>query len=307
MGTGNIARQFAQGVSASERGTLAVVGSRQLASAESFAAANGVASAVGSYQELIQREDVDAIYVSLPNSMHKEWTVKSLTAGKHVLCEKPFALDAAEAEEMFAAAVKHDRVLVEAFMYRSHPLTHAVRKAIADGTIGSINLIRTSFCYRTTSFARMIAGAEPSSVYAAGQKHETGVDIRVAGTLVFPNGILSTFNCAMDTQADNIAMICGSEGWIEVPVPWKPSKSKAIYTIARGTPPRMDTVGKVSSPTAPPRQTFEVDAGGELYGLEADDFAATVLDGRPPVVSRHDTLGNMRVIDEMRRQIGIAF
>src|SRR5688500_14611042 len=100
MGTGNIARQFAQGVAPSARGTLAAVGSRQLASAEAFAAANGVAAAVGSYEELIRRPDVDAIYVSLPNSMHKEWTIRSLEAGKHVLCEKPFALNAADAQAM---------------------------------------------------------------------------------------------------------------------------------------------------------------------------------------------------------------
>lgn len=332
MGTGNIARQFAQGVAASQRGTLAVVGSRQLPSAQTFAAANGVGAAVGSYEELIRHPEVDAVYVSLPNSMHKEWTIKSLAAGKHVLCEKPFALNTDESTAMFDAAERYGRVLVEAFMYRSHPLTHAVRKAIADGAIGTVNLIRTSFCYRTTriegnvrfepqlgggvlmdvgcyciSFARTFTGEEPIAVHAVGRKHETGVDDRVAGTLVFPSGVLSTFNCAMDTQADNIATICGAEGWIEVPVPWKPPKTKAQYTIARGTPPRMDTVGKVASPTTPPRQTFEVDAGGELYGLEADDFAKAVLDGKPPAVSKQDTLGNMRVIDEMRRQIGIDF
>lgn len=332
MGTGNIARQFAQGVATSPRGVLAVVGSRQLQSAQAFATANAVKAAVGSYDELIRHPDVDAIYVSLPNSMHKEWTLKSLAAGKHVLCEKPFALNAADSEEMFDAAERNGKVLIEAFMYRSHPLTHAVMAAIASGAIGKVNLIRTSFCYRTTriegnvrftpelgggvlmdvgcyciSFARLFAGAEPTSIHAVGEIHPTGVDHRVAGTLVFPNGVLSTFTCAMDTQADNIATICGTEGWIEVPVPWKPPKAKATYTIARGTPPRMDVVNKIAAPTTPPRQTFEVDAGGELYGLEADDFAATVLDGKPPAVSRQDTIGNMRVIDEMRRQIGIRF
>jgi xylose dehydrogenase (NAD/NADP) len=330
MGTGNIARQFAAGVAPSRRGKLTVAGSRSKDTAQAFATANGVTTAVGSYDELIKHPDVDAIYVSLPNSLHKEWTIKSLLAGKHVLCEKPFAMNAAETEEMFDAAERSGKLLVEAFMYRSHPLIHAVMETIKSGVIGRVNLIRTSFCYRTTridgnvrfvpslgggalmdigcyciSLSRLVAGAEPISIHAVASKHTSGVDNRVAGTLVFPDNVMATFTCAMDTQADNTATICGDEGWIEIPVPWKPPKTKAVYTVARGTPPRMDTGAKVA--TTSPRQTFEVDAGAELYGLESDEFAAAVFDGKPPAVSRADTVGNMRVIDEMRRQCGIEF
>src|SRR5437763_735618 len=104
MGTGNIAQQFAEGVRASDRGALAAVGSRRVETAGEFAGKFGIARAHGSYEELIGDKEVDSIYVSLPNSMHHEWTIKALKAGKHVLCEKPLATNLAEAEEMFAVA-----------------------------------------------------------------------------------------------------------------------------------------------------------------------------------------------------------
>ncbi len=327
LGTGNIARQFAGGVNASRRGALAAVGSRGMATAEAFAEAYSIERRYDEYDALIADREVDAVYVSLPNSMHHEWTIKALRAGKHVLCEKPFAISAAESEEMFDVAAEQGRVLVEAFMHRSHPLTHAYMNAIREGAIGEVKIIRASFCYRTEkidgnvrfdprlaggalmdvgcyciNFARMVAGEEPESIHAAARLHERGVDEITTGTLMFPGGIIATFVCGMSAQADNTASICGTGGYIEVPVPWKPPVAQAAWTLARGTPPRMDNPGK-APPEHQPRVTHRVDAGMALYGLEADDFAATVQDGAPPRVSRSDTIGNMRVLDEMRRRI----
>jgi predicted dehydrogenase len=322
LGTGNIATQFAAGVNASKRCKLSAVGSRSAESANAFAAAFDVPAAVGSYAEMIARTDVDAVYVSLPNSMHTEWTLRALAAGKHVLCEKPFAMNVPDTNEMFDTAQRAGLVLVEAFMYRSHPLMHAVLRAIRSGEIGEVRLVRSSFCYRTTkidgnvrfspqlgggvlmdvgcycvSLARLIAGEDPVLTRAVAHRHASGVDDQVAATLAFPSGILSTFTCSMIAQADNTASICGSEGYIEIPVPWKPPREKAKYIIGRGIPPKQDQPQKVAN--VQPRQTFEVDAGGDLYGLEADDFAATVLDGKPPAVSRADTVGTMRVIQHI--------
>jgi len=329
LGTGNIARQFCTGVNASRRGQFAAVGSRTADSARAFADAFRVAAAHGSYDALLADPTVEAVYVSLPNSMHHEWTLKALVAGKHVLCEKPMAVNAAQAGEMFDAARRAGRVLVEAFMYRAHPLTHAVLAAVRRGDIGDVRLVRTSFCYRTSktagnvrfrpdlaggalmdvgcycvNFARLIAGAEPTHVLATGQLHESGVDQLVAGTLAFPGGLVASFTCGMNVQADNTAYVCGSDGYLEIPVPWKPPATAAAYTVARQTPPRMDNP---ATPAPPPRQTHTIDAGGELYGVEADDFAATVHDGKPPLVTPDDTLGNMRVLDELRRQIGLLY
>ena len=329
LGTGNIARQFAGGVAASDRTALAAVGSRQRESAEAFAKAVGAPLTVGSYQDVLNAADVDAVYVSLPNSLHHEWTVRALRAGKHVLCEKPFASNAAQAQEMFDVATRAGRLAVEAFMYRSHPQTHAALKAIRGGAIGAVQLIRTSFCFRTrnvetnirfrpdlsgggimdvgcycVSFARLVAGAEPSGVHAVGHRHPSGVDDLAAGTLTFPGGVVATFCCGMGVQADNAAQVCGTEGFVEIPVPWKPSVEGSRFHVVRQTPPLMDGGPR---PTTPPRETVEVPGGRHLYAYEADDFAAAALDGKAHAVSAADTIGNMRVLDEMRRQVGLSF
>ncbi|HEV8290774.1 MAG TPA: Gfo/Idh/MocA family oxidoreductase, partial [Tepidisphaeraceae bacterium] len=123
----------------------------------------------------------------------------------------------------------------------------------------------------------------------------------VAGNLRFANGIVASFTCGMRVQADNTAYICGSEGFIEVPWPWKPQPRGAKYFLKRSTPPKQDG-GKTDTP---PAEEFEVNAGMDLYALEADDFAETVLRGRPPMVSKEESMTTMRVLDEMRKQIGV--
>lgn len=323
LGTGNIANQFAAGVAASRRSTVAAVGSRSAASAKAFANKHHVPGAHGSYDALLADKTVEAVYVSLPNAMHHDWTLKALRAGKHVLCEKPIASDAAEAEAMFDAAKRAGLLLVEAFMYRSHPLTRAYLGAIRDGRIGSVKHIRTSFCYHAKTIegnvrfnrelaggalmdigcycldlSRLIAGAEPSAMHAAGRMHESGVDQFAAGTLSFDSGIVASFACAMDMQSNNAAHICGDGGWIEVPIPWKPPEREAMWVIDGQTPPRQDGGG-----LKPRRQAVTVDAGGPLFGLEADDFAAAARDGAPVSVTRAESLGNMRALDALRGQV----
>jgi len=318
LGTGNIARQFAAGVAAAKRSELGAVGSRAPESARAFAQASHIPTAHGSYESLLADPTVDAVYNSLPNSMHHPWTIAALRAGKHVLCEKPFAVTVAEAVEMFDVARQCDRLVVEAFMYRSHPLTHAVQRAVADGVIGELKFIRTSFCYRTTkiagnirfdpklaggclmdvgcyciNFSRLFAGCEPTRVSAYSHRHPTGVDDLFAGAMEFPNGVLATFACGMSAQADNTATLCGTEGFIEIPVPWKPPAPESVFVIARGIPPKMDGPGRV---VASGRELVRVRVEGELYGIEADAFAASVFDGVPPWVSEADTMGNIGVI-----------
>lgn len=328
LSTGNIARQFAAGVAASSRCTITAVGSREQASADSFAKLYQIPRAFGSYRALVECPKVDAVYNALPNSMHHEWTLAALTAGKHVLCEKPLASNAAEATEMFDVAEKAGRVLVEAFMYRSHPQTLAALEVVRSGAIGELKLIRTSFCYRTRKiegnirfsrelaggglmdigcycidFSRLFAGADPIDAQVSGHLHESGVDDLAAGTITFSNGVLASFVCGMSVQADNTAYLCGSEGYIEIPVPWKPPRQGAGFAIGRGTPPRMDAIGQPAK-AAPPRE-WRTTPSGELYGIEADDFAATVLDGQPPRVARADSIGTMQLLDLMRQRLGV--
>jgi xylose dehydrogenase (NAD/NADP) len=328
LGTGNIAGQFTVGILASQRGTAAAAGSRKVETAQLFAKTHQIPAAYGTYEELIADPSVDAVYNSLPNSLHFEWTIKALEAGKHVLCEKPLAMDALEAARMFDAAKKAGRVLMEAFMYRSHPQTLAVMDAVKSGAIGQLRLIRTSFVYRTRkiqgnvrfapelgggglmdigcyciSFARLFAGAEPTSVSAVANFHGAGVDELATGSLVFPNGILSTFSCGMCAHADNTAYLCGTEGFIVIPVPWKPM-SGSTFVITRGIEPKMDNP---KSTAPPPREVRTIEFSGHLYGIEADEFAGAVLDGNTPRIGRDESIGNMRVLDEMRRQIGLKF
>lgn len=338
LGTGNIANQFAAGVMTARRSTLAAIGSRSADSAAAFAGKYQIPTAHSSYDALLADPNINAIYNSLPNNLHHEWTIKSLAAGKHVLCEKPFAVNLQETEEMFAAAERHGRLLAEAFMYRTHPLIQEVLRVVRSGAIGQVRHIRTSFCYRTTrvsgnirfdptlaggalmdvgcyclNFARLFAGAEPNHIHAVANIHETGVDDHTAGILTFPNGIFATFACAMTVQADNTATISGDEGFLEIPIPWKPPADNAVYTIARATPPRQDLPPTGPRPpsmtgAAPPRTTYTISTNGVgLYGVEADDFAASVLDGVPLTTPPADTLGNMRLLDTIRRQIGLKF
>ena len=329
IGTGNIARQFATGLRASRRNRLMAVGSRQFASAKAFAAEFQVPHAFGSYEQVLGSGDLDVVYVSLPNALHHDWTIAALEAGKHVLCEKPLAGNVAEARHMFDAARRAGRVLMEAFMYRSHPQTLAVIDALASGTIGSLKVIRSSFCFRTrrvegnirfsrelaggalmdigcycTDFSRLFASAEPTSMHVSGHLHETGVDDYAAGTLQFPDGIVASFTCGMSVHADNTAYLCGSEGYIEIPVPWKPTPQSSGFSIVRGTPPLMDRAA-APPPTTPPRQRHEVPVNQHLYAIEADDFAATILDRQPPRITPEESVGNMLVLDALRKQLGV--
>jgi xylose dehydrogenase (NAD/NADP) len=334
LGTGNIARQFALAAAEARRGRLAAVGSRSFSSAASFAEAHGVPRPCGSYEAVLADADVDAVYLSLPNTMHHGWAIKALRAGKHVLCEKPVAASLEQAAEMFEVARAAGCVLVEAFMFRSHPLTAAWLKEIRRGAIGRVMMIRSSFCYCTNRvqdnirfqpelaggalmdvgcycvhLSRLAAGAEPEAVTVSVKKSAAGVDEQAAGTMSFADGTVASFTCGMTVHADNTASICGSRGYIEVPVPWKPPVTGAQYAISSSVPPMMD--GGMKSAAAPlpgssPKRVVTVDSSGPLLAREADDFAAVVLEGADAAVTESDSLGNMAVLDRMRRLAGLA-
>lgn len=336
LSTGNIARQFIEGINGgATRSTVAAIGSRSMESAQAFAKTYGVPAAHGSYDDLLADPNVDAVYNALPNRYHKPWTLKALAAGKHVLCEKPMGMDASETQAMFAAADKAGRTLTEAFMYRTHPQTQAVLKKIRQGAVGEVKLIRSSFCYRTkkirgntrfdqslgggaimdigcycVDMARQITGEDPApgGIHAVGRLIESTdggkIDVSASGVLAYPSGIVSTFTCAMDTQASNLMQVCGTEGYIEVPVPWKPTNGKATWTLRTMQKPRQDGVRDAVGEQA---QAFTDEADKPLYALEADAFAATILDGMPPLISGEESIGNAKVLDELRRQVGVAW
>ncbi len=334
LSTGNIARQFAQGVRAgSTRCTLTAVASRDVTRAAAFADEYGIASAAADYGDLIKRDDVDAVYLGLPNAMHADWTIRALEAGKHVLCEKPLAATRAEAKVMFEVARTRDRVLIEAFMYRAHPQTQAILEAIRNGAIGTPHLIRTAFCFNTRrrddnirfdaslvggalmdigcyclDFACLVAGRAPTSMQVHGHVRPEGVDDFAAGLLDFGGApgeaLLATFQCGMTVQADNTAMICGDEGYITTTWPWKPNDENAGYTINRQIPPRQD---QNKNAAEAPEQIIACPAGKPLYAIEADAFAATVLDGAESFKRAEESIALAGLLEDARRQVGLKF
>jgi xylose dehydrogenase (NAD/NADP) len=245
LGTAKIARSFVQGVQPSERVAVSAVASRNADKAASFAAELGIARHFGSYQALLADPDIDAIYNPLPNSLHAEWSVAAARGGKHVLCEKPLAANAAEARAMFDAARRHGVHVVEGYPYLAQPQTRKMRELIKDGAIGRPRLIQASFGFTLNdtdnirfdpalaggalmdvgvypvSLSRVVAGQCPVRVQAMAQwtqgdgSHGAGVDSTLAATLEFASGLLAQVTCSFGTALHRQALIVGSEGLIE--------------------------------------------------------------------------------------------
>lgn len=200
LSTAKINRALITPLRASPRNRLAAVASRSQASADAYAREWSIPTAHGSYEALLADPEIDVIYNPLPNHLHKEWTIKALAAGKHVLCEKPIALTVAEVDEMAAAAQQYGRVLAEAFMYRHHPQTLKARELVASGAIGRLQLVRGSFTFNMNtdvnirlnpemgggsiwdvgcypiSYARHIIGTEPLEVFGWQLTGSSGID-----------------------------------------------------------------------------------------------------------------------------------
>jgi predicted dehydrogenase len=236
LGAANIARHFAAGVEGSAKVTLVAVASRDLARAEAFAAKSGIPRAIGGYEALLADPDVEAIYNPLPNSLHAQWSIRALEAGKHVLCEKPIAVTAAEARAMFAAATGAGRLLFEAFPYRAQPQTHALARLVASGEIGRPRLIQASFGFPVAnpanirldpalgggalldagsyavSLVRLLAGEPPRRVSAFAQWTERGVDSSLVANLDFPSGLVAQAACSFGTGIYRRAVVACEDG-----------------------------------------------------------------------------------------------
>jgi predicted dehydrogenase len=247
LGAANIARQFCRGVAGSALLTVDAVASRDGARAAAFATECGIARGHGSYQALLADPAVEAIYIPLPNSLHAEWIMRCLAAGKHVLCEKPFTLTAAEARAAYAAARAAGLCLAEAYPYMSQPQTLRLRALLAEGVIGRVQLASAAFGFGITSpegaalvdpanirlrpevgggalldagtyamsLLRIVTGEAPARVRATGRMTASGVDQTVAATLEFPGGALGQLSTSMATAQHRHAVIVGEKGVIE--------------------------------------------------------------------------------------------
>ncbi|TCC34325.1 aldo/keto reductase [Kribbella speibonae] len=323
IGTGNIASRFASQVPTSKTNEVVAVGSRSLDSANAFADKWDIANRHGSYDDLLADETVDAVYIATPHPMHVEWAIKTAEAGKHVLCEKPLAINRAWAEAMIEAAVRNDVFLMEAYMYRCLPQTKLVAQLVRDGELGTVHQIQATFAFNASfnpssriyadelagggildvggypvSMARLIAGAatgqpfqDPAAVSAVGTVGETGVDEWTVATLFFDGGVTAQVSTGVRLGDKNQVRVYGSKGYLQVDDPWFGGDGKPTHV----------TLHKVGE------EPREISAEPALiYTAEAEAVQAAIVAGakEAPEMSWADTLGNLTVQDQWRAAIG---
>jgi len=332
IGPGSIAKAFWGGVAGGKHGKVVALGTRD-AKKPGLSDTFPGARIVEGYQNLLNDPEIDAVYIATPHPGHAEWAIKAAEAGKHVLVEKPFALSAFETDAVFHAHRKAGTFAGEAFMYRLHPQARKLAELIQSGVIGDVRMIQSSFGFQMPKFmpehrlfandlagggildvggypvsmARFIAGAaagkpflDPVKVVGAAHLGQAGTDEWSAAVLTFENGIIAQVSCAVFVNLDNVLRIHGAKGRIEVPDFW----------FANGN--RDQGLGKIDIILADgTRETVSVNATEHLYSFEADAAAQAILAGRQefdaPGMSWADSLGNARVLDKWRADVGLEY
>lgn len=309
LGTASIAQTaFIPGVRGSRKCTVQAVASRNPQKAAEVAEKFDIPVSYGSYEELLRDSNVDAVYIPLPNHLHREWTIQAARAGKHVLCEKPASLNAEEAGEMVEACRKAGVIFAEAFMYRHHPKHRRIREIVEGGEIGDIRSIHGCFTYNNIqdtsnvryqkhmgggslydvgcypiSAARMILREEPVAVSAhAVFSPEHEIDLMASGMLEFPSGVALTFDCGMTASPHCKLEVHGSQGRIELPLAfgWEHDDEPPQLIVYAGDTRREERLGVFNS-----------------FSLQADGFADAVLEDVMLPFGPEDAVQNMRVLD----------
>lgn len=315
IGTGSIARKFAIGLGQSSTGVLTAVGSRTQDKAEEFGNEFEVPNRHGSYESLSEDPEVDAVYVATPHPAHRDNSVLCLRAGKAVLCEKPFAVNASQAEEIVHVAREESVFCMEAMWSRFHPPFVNVRKMIRQGDIGEPRMVHAHFGFRTDwnpqgrllnpelaggalldvgiypiSFASMVFGP-PKSIHATGHIGETNVDEQDGIILGYESGQAAVLSCAVRTNTPKTACVHGTEGSLRVENAWWGDRGATLIQ-ANGEEKHYDL----------PRE-------GNGYNYEADEVAHCIRDGKTEsdVMPLDESLSIMRTLDEARRQIGLRY
>ncbi len=303
MSTARINRLFLAGARQADDVEIAAVGSRDQSTAEHYASEHGIERAHGSYEALLDDDAVEALYISLPNSMHIEWTIKALEAGKHVLCEKPLSRHAGEVEQAFAVAQGNDRLLMEAFMYRHNPQTKRLKELADAGAVGRVRLIRGAFSFHTASDsdvrlstalaggalmdvgcycvsgARLLAG-EPERVSAEQVIGGDGVDIVFAGTMRFAGDVLAHFDAGLALDSRDELEVVGEEGSLFLDDPWHCRLPAIELRRPEGT------------------ELIELEPA-DSYRLEAENFSRAIRGREPALLGREDALGQARAIEAL--------
>jgi D-xylose 1-dehydrogenase (NADP+, D-xylono-1,5-lactone-forming) len=284
---------------------LVAVASRDLRRAQEYAQKWEIERAYGSYDELLADADVEAVYISLPNTMHVEWSIKALEAGKHVLCEKPFSRRPEEVERAFDVAEREGLHLSEAFMYRHNPQTKRLVELVRDGAIGELRLVRAAFSYslhdpenirlRTdveggalmdvgcycVSGSRLLAG-EPESVFGQQYVGPTGTDWVFTGQLRFPGDVLATFDCGTTLPERDELEAIGTDASLFLDDPWH--CHEPVIEVRRD-----DAVERIELEPA------------DSYGLELEDLSAAIRGEREPLLGRADAVAQARTLEALER------
>jgi predicted dehydrogenase len=309
LSTANIGRKrITPAIQSSQNGKAVAVASRNLEAARAYSKELNIPRYYGSYEELIADPEIDAIYNPLPNHMHAEWSIRCANAGKPVLCEKPLASTATEAQQIVDAFARQNVVLGEAFMYRHHPQTLRVKHMIDDGAIGDLHFVQASFtfalrdntnirlradmaggslmdvgCYCINAM-RFMTGEEPEQVGAMARfGAQSQVDEFMVGTLRFPSGVLGYFDCGLRTPRKHSYELRGTGGRIVV---------DEGFTV----PPEHDTTIRAWQDDRYEEITIPAI---DHYQIMVEDFAEALLDNKPLRFPIEDAVDNMRVIDQL--------
>ena len=315
LGNATIARRCVMpAINKSANGTLQALATRSPEHAGKVASENRIAQIYDNYDALLLDSEIDAVYIPLPNHLHRPWALNALKAGKHVLCEKPLACNAKEAREMVAAARDTGRLLMEAFMYRFHPRSRRIKQMVAEGSIGTPCLVRSAFCFRmgekdwinthnarlkpemgggalldvgcySVSVARWLLGGEPTQVQAQAVYHSGGADVHLVGSMRFGDSGLAAFEASFVSALQQTFTVVGREGAIELPhnafVPWE---KDAIFMLRRYD----EEIG----------QEYVI-PGADEYQLMVEHFADAVMAISELTYAADESVRNMLVLDAL--------
>jgi predicted dehydrogenase len=302
LSTARINKALLEPLRTSKRNCLLAVASREKNRAKKYAREKNIQRAYGSYADLLADPDIDVIYNTLPNHIHAEWTVKAVEAGKHVLCEKPLALSLKEVDAISAAAQRHGRIVVEAFMYRTHAQTLLVRKMVKNGKLGKIRMVRSSFTFVMTnpddyrwkpemgggslwdigcyplSFARTVLAAEPLEVFGWQITGPTRIDDSFIAQIRFPDNVFAHFDCSIRIPFRVFMEIVGEKASLRIPRPFNPRAKEKLELIRKG---EIETI---------------IVKGTPPYLSEVEDMADAILTKKLPVISLADSRANVAAI-----------
>jgi predicted dehydrogenase len=305
LSTADINRKVIPGAHASEKVELIAVASRELGRAEEYAREWEIDRAYGSYEALLEDADVEAVYISLPNTLHCEWSIRAVEAGKHVLCEKPMSRHVGDVESAFDAAERNERTLMEAFMYRHNPQTKRLRQLVDEGAIGDVRLVRSCFSYslydtenirlRTeveggslmdvgcycVSGSRLIGG-EPEQVYGQQFVGPSGTDWVFTGTMGFPGDVFALFDCGTALAERDELEVIGTDGSLFLDDPWH--CLEPVIELRRD-----DGVERIELQPA------------DSYRLELENLSDAIRGTTDPLLGREDAVGQARAIEALYR------